>query len=140
MDDEHEAQEGHRVRLLGPRAGMAWQATQMDAGAGAAGASAKPFVDTPVLCGHRGSGRGTCAGHRENTLGSFRAAVAAGARWVEVDARTTADGALVARHDPAVEDGRFVSELTVAETTELGLMQVAEVLEELPARSASTST
>jgi len=32
------------------------------------------FGDSPVLCGHRGSG----TGHAENTLPSFRAAVAAG--------------------------------------------------------------
>ncbi|MEA2215443.1 MAG: glycerophosphoryl diester phosphodiesterase, partial [Solirubrobacteraceae bacterium] len=53
-----------------------------------------------MLCGHRGSGRGIVGGQRENTLGSFRAAVAAGLRWVEVDARLNADGALVSRHDP----------------------------------------
>lgn len=36
-----------------------------------------------MLCGHRGSGRGIVGGHRENTLGSFRAAVAAGLRCVD---------------------------------------------------------
>lgn len=84
------------------------------------------FGDSPVLCGHRGSGRG----HAENTLPSFRAAVAAGLPWVEVDARVTADRVLVARHDPVTEDGRLVSELSAAET---GLMRVAELMEELPA-------
>jgi glycerophosphoryl diester phosphodiesterase len=39
---------------------------------------------------------------------------------------------LVARHDPAVEDGRFVAELTAAETDGLGLMRVADLLEALP--------
>jgi glycerophosphoryl diester phosphodiesterase len=91
------------------------------------------FADPPVLCGHRGSGKGTVAGHRENTLGSFRAAVAAGLGWVEADARVNADGVLVSRHDPAVEDGRFVSELSSAETNELGLMRVADLFEDLPA-------
>jgi len=86
------------------------------------------FADTPVLCGHRGSGRGD----GENTLASFRAAVASGLRWVEVDARITADDVLVARHDPDTEDGRLIAELTVAETDELGLMRVADLLEELP--------
>jgi glycerophosphoryl diester phosphodiesterase len=83
------------------------------------------FTDPPVLCGHRGSGRG--AG--ENTLGSYRAAVAAGLRWVEVDARFTADDVLVASHEPVLPDRRFISELPAAET---GLMRVADLLEELP--------
>jgi glycerophosphoryl diester phosphodiesterase len=83
------------------------------------------FGDSPVLCGHRGSGRG----HAENTLPSFRAAVAAGLRWVEVDARASADGVLVARHDPELADGRSVAALPAAET---GLMRVAELLEALP--------
>lgn len=92
-------------------------------------ASVRVFGDTPVLCGHRGSGRG----NEENTLPSFRAAVAAGLRWVEVDARATADGVLVARHDPELEDGRSIAALTAAETDEAGLMRVADLLVELPA-------
>jgi glycerophosphoryl diester phosphodiesterase len=83
------------------------------------------FGDSPVLCGHRGSGRG----HAENTLASFRAAVAAGLPWVEVDARLSADGVLVARHDPELADGRAVAELPAAETE---LMRVDELLEDLP--------
>lgn len=88
-------------------------------------ASLRVFGDTPVLCGHRGSGRG----HEENTLPSFRAAVDAGLRWVEVDARATADGVLVARHDPELEDGRAVADVSAAEA---GLMCVADLFEELP--------
>jgi len=53
-------------------------------------------------------------------------------RWVEVDARLNADGVLVARHDPITEDGRFVSELSTPETDEIGLMRVADLLEDLP--------
>jgi glycerophosphoryl diester phosphodiesterase len=83
------------------------------------------FGDSPVLCGHRGSGRG----HAENTLPSFRAAVAAGLPWVEVDARLSADDVLVARHDPELEDGRAVVALPAAET---GLMRVDELLDDLP--------
>jgi glycerophosphoryl diester phosphodiesterase len=94
--------------------------------------SARVFVDVPVLCGHRGSGRGVVRGERENTLGSFRAAVAAGLSWVEVDARVTADGVLVACHEAVAADGRFVSELSAAETDELGLMRVGDLLEDLP--------
>ena len=86
------------------------------------------FVDVPVLCGHRGTGRGP----GENTLPSFRAAVAAGLRWVEVDARANADGVLVACHEPAAGDGRQVSELRSSETDALGLMRVADLLDDLP--------
>jgi glycerophosphoryl diester phosphodiesterase len=83
------------------------------------------FGDGPVLCGHRGSGRG----HGENTLPSFRAAVAAGLRWVEVDARRTADAVLVARHDPVTEDGQ---EIAATAADELDLMRLTELLDDLP--------
>src|SRR4051794_1439072 len=86
------------------------------------------FADAPALCGHRGAGKG----EGENTLASFRAAVEAGLGWVEVDARVTADDVLVARHDPVVPDGRFVAELRAEETDALGLMRVADLLEDLP--------
>jgi glycerophosphoryl diester phosphodiesterase len=72
------------------------------------------------------------AGHRENTLGSFQAAAAAGLTWVEADARVNADGVLVSVHDPVTEDGRFVSQLTTAETDQLGFLPVAELFEALP--------
>jgi glycerophosphoryl diester phosphodiesterase len=72
-------------------------------------------------------------GQLENTLGSFRAAVDAGLRWVEADARFNADDALVSLHDAAVGDGRFVADLSSAETDELGLMRVADLLADLPA-------
>jgi glycerophosphoryl diester phosphodiesterase len=80
------------------------------------------FDDTPVLCGHRGSGRGVVGGQRENTLGSFRAAVAAGVRWVEVDVRRSSDGVLVASHDP-------IEPLPAAE---LDLMRIEDLLDDLP--------
>ena len=86
------------------------------------------FPHAPALCGHRGAGKG----EGENTLRSFRAAVAAGLGWVEVDARVTADDVLVARHDPVVPDGRFVADLRAEEADELGLMRVADLLEDLP--------
>jgi glycerophosphoryl diester phosphodiesterase len=81
---------------------------------------ARVFDDVPVLCGHRGSGRGIVGGQAENTLGSFRAAVAAGIRWVEVDVRTNANRALVASHDPITEED------------DRDLMPIEELLEELP--------
>ena len=80
---------------------------------------ARVFDDVPVLCGHRGSGRGIVGGQLENTLGSFRAAVAAGVRWVEVDVRTSVDGALVASHDPIGEESG-------------DLMLIEDLLEDLP--------
>ena len=61
-------------------------------------------------------------GQRENTLGSFRAAVAAGIRWVEVDVRAASDGVLVASHDP----------IPPAPAAGTGLMLIEELLEELP--------
>jgi glycerophosphoryl diester phosphodiesterase len=90
------------------------------------------FADPPVLCGHRGLGKGVVDGHRENTLGAFRAAVAAGLTWVEVDGRLNADGVLVSLHDPAVADGRLVSELSTEETDELEVMRLADLFEDLP--------
>jgi glycerophosphoryl diester phosphodiesterase len=102
----------------------------------AASATDAVFADAPVLCGHRGSGKGVVDGQRENTLGSFRAAVAAGLPWVEVDARRTADAVLVAGHDPVVDDGRFIADLTGAETDALGLMRVADLFADLPERIA----
>jgi glycerophosphoryl diester phosphodiesterase len=90
------------------------------------------FEDAPVLCGHRGSGRGIVGGQPENTLGSFRAAASAGASWVEVDVRATADGTLVASHDPDTSDGCPIATLSAAEADELGLMRIADLLEDLP--------
>ena len=93
--------------------------------------SAQIFTGTPVLCGHRGSGQGVVGGRRENTLGSFCAAVAAGLPWVEVDARLNADGVLVARHDPVLDDGRFVADLSSDDTDAAGLMRVADLFDAL---------
>jgi glycerophosphoryl diester phosphodiesterase len=90
------------------------------------------FGPGPTLCGHRGSGRGIVDGQRENTLGSFRAAVEAGVTWVEADARFTADDVLFSRHDPIGEDGRFISEVTAEEADAQGLMRLADLLEDLP--------
>jgi glycerophosphoryl diester phosphodiesterase len=90
------------------------------------------FTDVPAICGHRGSGRGVVGGHAENTLGSCLAAVATGLRWLEVDCRLTGDGVLVARHDPRMPDGRFVADLTAAETDAQGLLRLEELFEALP--------
>lgn len=47
--------------------------------------------------------RGSSSTHAENTLGSFEAAVAAGADAVEFDVRLTADGHPVVLHDATVD-------------------------------------
>ena len=96
------------------------------------GTRARVFADPPELCGHRGSGRGVVDGHAENTLESHRAAVEAGLRWVEVDARLTGDGVLIARHDPLSDDGRRIAGLTAAETDRLGLLRLVDLFEALP--------
>jgi glycerophosphoryl diester phosphodiesterase len=90
------------------------------------------FADPPALCGHRGSGRGIVGGHRENTVESCLAAVEWGLRWLEIDCRLNGEGVLVARHDPRVDDGRFVADLSTAETDELGLVRLEDMFEALP--------
>jgi len=62
-------------------------------------------LDLPVVIGHRGA----AALAPENTLAGFRAAAAAGARWVEFDVKLSADGVAVLMHDATLErttDGR----------------------------------
>jgi glycerophosphoryl diester phosphodiesterase len=60
---------------------------------------------------------------RENTLASFRSAIAAGADAVELDVRATADGVPVVLHDPTLKRlwgcERAVAALTAAEVAEL---------------------
>ena len=46
--------------------------------------------------------RGAHLHERENTLGAFRDAVALGVGGVELDVRTTLDGALIVHHDPTI--------------------------------------
>lgn len=45
---------------------------------------------------------------RENTVAAFRRAVEVGAAGVEMDARRTADGAIVVHHDSVLDDGRAI--------------------------------
>lgn len=49
------------------------------------------------------SHRGEHLHHPENTMPAFRAAVEAGADFIEVDVRTTSDGRLVLSHDETVD-------------------------------------
>jgi len=57
------------------------------------------MTDNPTLVAHRG----LAAKWPENTLPALAAAVAAGARWVEVDVQLSADGVPVLLHDADLE-------------------------------------
>lgn len=69
------------------------------------------------------SHRGEHLRHPENTLPAIRAAVDAGVDYVELDVRTTRDGALVLMHNATVDsrtDGKGrVADLTLAEIRKL---------------------
>ena len=91
------------------------------------------FGAGPVILGHRGCGSGTVAGHEENTLESFLAAVELGLDWVEVDVRRTSDDALVVAHHPADDDGVFYADMTGEEAPDRGTMPLQELLDALPA-------
>lgn len=107
----------------------------------------QPFPDDafPTIVAHRGAS----STHPENTLPSFEAAIALGARVIELDARLTADGVAVVLHDPDVgrtTDGQgLVHELSLEDVRALqagtpghpaGIPTLAEALEALSGRAA----
>jgi glycerophosphoryl diester phosphodiesterase len=59
--------------------------------------------------------RGASAAAPENTIEAFRLARELGADWVELDARRTADGAVIVHHDAHLPDGRAIVELARAD-------------------------
>src|SRR3954447_427035 len=61
------------------------------------------------ILGHRGAP--TLA--KKNPIAAFVAAARLGADGVELDVRRTADGALVVRHDPAIDGVGTIAELAV---------------------------
>lgn len=87
--------------------------------------------DPVWISAHRGAMRYA----PENTMAAYEKAAALGAEYVEVDVRTTRDGALVIMHDARVDrttDGRgAVAELTLAEMAKLrpAVPTFAEVLQ-----------
>lgn len=68
-------------------------------------------ADLPLVCAHRGAS----AHAQENTVAAARAAVDAGAEWVEFDVRPSGDGRLVVHHDPATRDGAVVAQTPAGE-------------------------
>lgn len=59
--------------------------------------------------------RGASAAAPENTIEAFHLARTLGADWVELDARRTADGAVIVHHDAELADGRTIVELRQVE-------------------------
>lgn len=63
---------------------------------------------TTQILAHRGASKA----ERENTVAAFRRAAEMGAESVELDVRRTADDVLVVHHNPVLDDGRVISQLT----------------------------
>ncbi len=93
---------------------------------------------TPRVIAHRGF----CAGHAENTIGAFQAALDVGADLLETDVHISKDGQVIVAHDADLSRvaGRpgLVSELTAAELASIdlgfgqGFPTLVQVLEAFP--------
>lgn len=86
-------------------------------------------VGRPLVVGHRGVRDGSV---RENTPQAVAAAHAAGAEWVELDARRSSDGVVVVYHDGWCTDGVPVVDRTAESLRLLGICTLEEVLNTLP--------
>ncbi|WP_344299063.1 inositol monophosphatase family protein [Sinomonas flava] len=79
-----------------------------------------PSAHGPFATAHRGH----VERHRENTIAAVRAAVEAGADFVEIDVRVTRDGHVVLLHDATLErlwnDPRHIADIDWAEAAGLG--------------------
>ena len=71
----------------------------------------------PLVIGHRGAPKRDL----ENSIASFRAAVAAGADGVELDVHSTADGALIVHHDELIGASHHINRLTAEQVGALRL-------------------
>lgn len=90
----------------------------------------RPFGanERAVVMGHRGAP----VEAPENTPAAFSRAAEAGAAWVELDARRSADHVVVVHHDAWTVDGQAVGEQAAADLRAQGVWTLAEVLDGLP--------
>src|SRR5215510_4286652 len=94
-----------QLRLLASAAFIAVMAASMVGVTEAGSVKAKQKFNTldgqpPIVIAHRGA-----SGYRpEHTLASYTLAIEMGADYVEPDLVATRDGALVARHEPMLDD------------------------------------
>ena len=82
----------------------------------------------PAVVGHRGAPLVAA----ENTPVAFAAAAAAGAGWVELDARRSRDGTVVVHHDACTADGTPVVDQDAGRLRARGVWTLAAVLDRLP--------
>lgn len=90
-----------------------------------------PFDDPsgPVVVGHRGAPFVA----PENTPAAFAAAHEAGATWVELDARRSADGVVVVHHDAWTTGGAALVDVAWPGLRVQAISSLEEVLDALPA-------
>ncbi|MGP1381994.1 MAG: glycerophosphodiester phosphodiesterase family protein [Thainema sp.] len=77
----------------------------------------------PLVIGHRGAS----GDFPEHTLEAYRAAIAAGADFVEPDLVITSDGVLIARHEPLLDDTTNVAEVFGPERMSTKMLDGVEV-------------
>ncbi|MDV3349331.1 glycerophosphodiester phosphodiesterase family protein [Leptothoe sp. LEGE 181152] len=77
----------------------------------------------PLVIGHRGAS----GDFPEHTLAAYRAAIAAGADFIEPDLVTTSDGVLIARHEPLLDDTTNVAEVFGPERMATKLLDGVEI-------------